>query len=707
MNGGVSYETNFGSKVLTFKKDKLTGIFNDTELSVSFNFKDIKSIYGVGIKTKIKKTNPTFFLKIDKIFVKNLLKIWPKNLMNSTFFWMNENSIGILKNIILEVDFNIYDKKIQIVDVSGNFKCEDVKISYMEGMPEITGINANAIIQNSKVSFDISSGNSSNLEVISGFVDLYNLDTDNEKAKINLNINSGNNYIVEYLKLTDIDPNNYNKLNDIFGNVDLNLELNFPLLVDLKADEINYSANAKIINGNYKLLNNGYEIEDLEIEIKVNPDVVNFFGEGRLLSSKINFTGNQIIRGIEVVDEIEGKINIQSSELFNFFPEEFYENTSGILPINFSYIKSKDDFKFEGIGETDQFNVESKFLGKNLSFSNGKLRFIFSPYGENLSGFLDVKTKNIDVEVNLILSDLKLKNIDVLKFKSPNQDFSLTMKKQDFTEINVSGNKISIPPIKINENSTLNSFDKIQFNLDVYETIIDKNKFTNPIVYFEKKNNEFVNLNIRLDGEKDYHQISIKDEENKKIFLLETNFVPGLLNIFDIDLEINTGSLKIEGEKQNDSNVFKGNIAGKDFVFLDAPFLANFITLFSLQGLAQKLKDGGIIFESLKGKYEFSDDKLRVIDTLMKGSELGIQFDTVVGFKNDYFLTTGSVIPAYTINTLLTKFPIVGDIITAGSPEDGLIGAKFKVEKENDEYKVSYNPISVFVPNLIKNFLGD
>ena len=48
--------------------------------------------------------------------------------MNSTFFWMNENSIGVLKNIILEVDFNIYDKKIQIVDVSGNFKCEDVKI---------------------------------------------------------------------------------------------------------------------------------------------------------------------------------------------------------------------------------------------------------------------------------------------------------------------------------------------------------------------------------------------------------------------------------------------------------------------------------------------------------------------------------------------------------------------------------------------------
>ena len=62
MNGGVSYETNFGSKVLTFKKDKLTGIFNDTELSVSFNFKDIKSTYASWYKNeKLRKLTQHFF----------------------------------------------------------------------------------------------------------------------------------------------------------------------------------------------------------------------------------------------------------------------------------------------------------------------------------------------------------------------------------------------------------------------------------------------------------------------------------------------------------------------------------------------------------------------------------------------------------------------------------------------------------------------
>ena len=707
LTGSVSYETNFKEKLLNFDNNKFFGIFNDNELSVSFNFYDIQSNYEVGIKNVIKKTNPSFFLKIGKIYVKNLLKIWPKNLMNSTFVWMKENSTGTLIDVNLEVDFNIQDRKIQIVDVFGTFEFKNININYMEGMPEIIDINGTANIENTKVTFDINSGNSNDLNIISGNVDLYDLDTDFEKAKIDLYIQSENSYLVDYLKLTEIEQDNYNKLQDIEGDVNLNLKLDFPLLVDLKAEEINYLADADIINGYYKLLDDQYGLDSFEIKINVMPDIVNFTGSGNVSGANVNFEGKQILEGVQIVDEIEGKINIESSALVNFVPQEYFENSSGSLPIRFSFIKKKNDFRFEGVGETDQFNIESKLLGKNANFSDGKLRFIVSPYGEKISGFLDVKTKNIDIEVNTISSDLEIKNIEILKFKTPNQDFSLTMKQQDFTEINIQGNTMTMPTIKLDEKSLFDDLDKIKFNLSLSEIIIGVNKFNSPIIDFKKDENEFSNLNVRLDGEKDYHKIIIEDVGDKKKFFLETNFAPGLFNIFDLNLKINTGSLKIEGEKINNSKIYKGNIAGKDFVFLEAPFLANFITLFSLQGLAQKLKDGGIIFESLEGKYEFSNDKLRVVDSLLKGSELGIQFDTVVGFENDYFLTTGSVIPAYTINTLLTKFPIVGDIITAGSPEDGLIGAKFKVEKEDDEYKISYNPISVFVPNLIKNFLGD
>ena len=116
------------------------------------------------------------------------------------------------------------------------------------------------------------------------------------------------------------------------------------------------------------------------------------------------------MEGIELIDEIEGKINIGSSELINFLPKEYFENSSGFLPINFSF-KKKMTIDLRVSVKPDQFKLESKLLGENLNFSNGKLRFIISPYGDNVSGFFDVKTKNIDIEVNTILSGLKYRTL--------------------------------------------------------------------------------------------------------------------------------------------------------------------------------------------------------------------------------------------------------------------------------------------------------
>ena len=36
---------------------------------------------------------------------------------NEFNFWMNENSTGTLENVVLEVDFNIKDRNVQILDV--------------------------------------------------------------------------------------------------------------------------------------------------------------------------------------------------------------------------------------------------------------------------------------------------------------------------------------------------------------------------------------------------------------------------------------------------------------------------------------------------------------------------------------------------------------------------------------------------------------
>ena len=706
INGTLNQNTNFGVKKILFKNNPFSGRFDNQEISASLKFMNDNSRISIGLRTGLEEKKPKFFFRIDQISVENLLKIWPKNLMDSTFWWMEENSAGILKDVLLETDLDFSSGKINVGDVKGSFICNDINIKYMDSMPTVKRINGFAKINNSSVIFEINSGSSNDLEISNGIIKLYDLNTNVEKANINLDISSKNKSVVDYLNLTEINKDNYKKLNEISGNVNFNLILDFPLLFDLDAEQIEYSADAKLTDGYYKLIDPDYVINNLNMNINVGANLVNFSGKGVFFNSNIEFTGDQITRNNNIVDEIKGRLLLDSYQLLNFIPE-FFEETSGSIPINFSYTKGKKDFKFEGVGETDQLKINSEFLGKDLSFQNGKIRFVISPYNEKLSGFLDIKTKNIDIEVNSIFSNLKLFNLEILKFKSPNQNFQFSVNNETILDVNLNGKKVSIEKMNLNEESTFSNIENIVFNLQADRLYIGNNIFIDSSINFKKNNNRFDFFNAYFKGDKDYHNINLSSSHGKKKFYLESNFVPGLLNIFDINLKINTGSLKIEGEQSSDLKTYDGKIVGKDFVFLDTPFLADFITLFSLQGLAQKLKDGGIIFESLNGKYVLSEDKLRIVDSLLKGSELGIQFDSVIGLEDDYFLTTGSVIPAYTINTLLTKFPIVGDIITAGSPEDGLIGAKFEVEKEDDEYKISYNPISVFVPNLIKNFLGN
>ena len=48
------------------------------------------------------------------------------------------------------------------------------------------------------------------------------------------------------------------------------------------------------------------------------PDIVNFTGSGNVSGANVNFEGKQILEGVQIVDEIEGKINIESSALVNF-----------------------------------------------------------------------------------------------------------------------------------------------------------------------------------------------------------------------------------------------------------------------------------------------------------------------------------------------------------------------------------------------------
>ncbi len=216
--------------------------------------------------------------------------------------------------------------------------------------------------------------------------------------------------------------------------------------------------------------------------------------------------------------------------------------------------------------------------------------------------------------------------------------------------------------------------------------ILDEKEIENPILTGKIRKQMYESLNFEQnyfdkDGTQVSHSIKIFDELNiKKLSIFSNNFAE-MFSYLRKNESFKSGVLSVKAQMKN--NRYNGNIIIEDFVSYDIPFFAQLFSFFSLKGLEQKIKDGGIYFDKLSTKFVFDENKVYFKNAFAKGSDLGLSFSGMVNIITDSYDIDGLYVPAYTLNTLLTELPIVGNIITAGSPEEGLIAAKFSIKNDS------------------------
>ena len=87
------------------------------------------------------------------------MRIWPKGLSPSVYFWMNENSNGKIND--LSVNSNIFNMngELDFNNPEGEFHFSETEIKYMDSMPPVKNINGSAKIKQKSVEFIVNTGN--------------------------------------------------------------------------------------------------------------------------------------------------------------------------------------------------------------------------------------------------------------------------------------------------------------------------------------------------------------------------------------------------------------------------------------------------------------------------------------------------------------------------------------------------------------------
>jgi hypothetical protein len=102
-------------------------------------------------------------------------------------------------------------------------------------------------------------------------------------------------------------------------------------------------------------------------------------------------------------------------------------------------------------------------------------------------------------------------------------------------------------------------------------------------------------------------------------------------------------------------------------------------------------------FVSRNGTISFKDARA-------SGPSLGFTADGKIYTHAEVINLEGTVVPAYLINSLFGKIPLLGDLFTGGKKGGGIFAANYKMTGTIENPIVSVNPLSALAPGIFRNF---
>ncbi|MCP5372479.1 MAG: hypothetical protein H6907_12180 [Hyphomicrobiales bacterium] len=179
-----------------------------------------------------------------------------------------------------------------------------------------------------------------------------------------------------------------------------------------------------------------------------------------------------------------------------------------------------------------------------------------------------------------------------------------------------------------------------------------------------------------------------------KTFGIYDNMVGGVL---DVAAVINDGQA---------GSPVGGKVMVEDFHVVDAPTLAHLVSILALTGILESLQGKGLSFLQLNAPFEFRDGVLTIADARAYGLSLGVTASGTYYRGAEVINLEGTVVPAYAINSVAGRIPVLGDLLTGGEEGGGVFAATYTATGPVEAPDISVNPLSALAPGFLRNLFG-
>jgi hypothetical protein len=154
--------------------------------------------------------------------------------------------------------------------------------------------------------------------------------------------------------------------------------------------------------------------------------------------------------------------------------------------------------------------------------------------------------------------------------------------------------------------------------------------------------------------------------------------------------------------------VSAGEATLTDFVLRDEPAFRQLVSAApprTSEGGAVTVDAARVRFEKMTASFERTPGKLTILDGVIYNPSIGLTTQGGIDFEHNQIDVSGSFVPAYTVNTMLTKIPLVG-LLLSGGENGGVFGINYRVHGSMSDPTVSVNPLSAIAPGIFHRILS-
>ena len=477
--------------------------------------------------------------------------------------------------------------------------------------------------------------------------------------------------------------NNYDYLNNLF---DINANLNNTLEVSFDS---NYKVKKYFFKTNGKISKASFKFKEPQKTFLSNKKIDEVSFIDTKIESNFNSKNN--------TSQIFGKYSLNGKNFLPFNLENSFKKEILKLTIAAEY---DQDLKFEIINyEKDPSTISEISIDLYKDKENINIQNLDYSEGKNSISFKDLKfNKKNFLSLNEIL-------VKTNKDGRENNNFSIKLKNKFIVNGNIFDAR-NLPKIlnRSSENSIFKNINKeVEINLRNIVAPLS-NKMKNFTLIGKIENGKFTKISSKGDyGNNNFLDISLKNDKlgKKKYLEIYSDLTRPLLTEFSFFNGLTGGNLLYSSiiEKNNSNS----KLVIENFKVVNAPGMVKLLSLADLGGLADLAEGEGISFDVLEIKMEKNKDTLKINEILALGPSISVLME---GYQDKKVTSLrGTLIPAKTLNNMISKIPVIGDIIIPKEIGEGLFGISFKMKGPKGKIKTTINPIRTITPRFIQKII--